>query len=193
MLVLSIMPSPEVLKKAEELKVPLVAEVVWASASGDTPLFHRSFADRESAKAPAWQSCTCLLPTNLSAPGYFVFRANFQTGPGQRKVTRGHVSWGNPCLRTEGGLVPASLEKLKTAENRISHLEGDLAQAQEAVRLAEEKELAARRERDQKVHRIAELHEEILKLENAYAELRDQMPSREEGLGDRVRDLFRKK
>ena len=193
MLVLSVMLSSEALKKAEELKVPLVAEVVWSSASGDTQIFHRSFSGNEAGRASQWQSCTCLLPPILPVPGSIVFRANYQTAAGQKKSTRGHVLWGNPCLRTEGGLVPASFEKLKTAEQKISRLEGELIQAREAAQLAEEKELAARRERDQKVQRIAELHEEILRLEKAYTELRDQMPSREEGLGDRVRDLFRKK
>ncbi|PKO17621.1 hypothetical protein CVU37_09060 [candidate division BRC1 bacterium HGW-BRC1-1] len=193
MLVLSLMPSPEALRTVKELKVPLAAEVVWASASGETPLFFRSFTDSESSRPPQWQSCTCLLPSTLPEQGYLVFRANYLTAAGQKKRTQGHILWGNPCLRTEGGLVPASVERLKSVEARISQLEREVVQARESAGLAEEKELAARRERDQKAQRISELHEEILRLEKAYAELRDHTPNREEGLGDRVRDLFRKK
>ena len=192
-LVLSLKPSRDALKKAEELKVPLVAEVVWACPSGETQIFHRSFEGKETAGGPQWQSCTCLLPSNLPTSGYFVFRSNYQTGREQKKISYGHMLWGNVCLKTEGGWMPASLEKLKSAEKKIASLESELTLAKEAVRLAEEKELAARRERDQKVQRIGELHEEILRLEKANTELRDHTPTREDGLGDRVRDLFRKK
>ena len=168
----------------------MIAEVAWRAEGIEQLLFMRAYSDVEAAAGSHWQACTCALPPGLAPKGDLVFRVRHSDGGAPDK--HAYVLWGMPCLRKEGALVPATMAQLESARRRIGELEASIAELQSQIDEAREASERAKRERDEKVHRVAELHEASIELEKRVEELSRQIAAKEPGMSDKLRGLFRK-
>lgn len=171
----------------------ITAEVLFQKDGEQTPIFSRMITGGDAALVNDWKVYSAACPEEAGA-GEFILRVVHVEGR-----CSAYVFWGMPGLADQDLLLGsnAAVEQMRSQyENQVKLLNEDIAQLRTELQEAQQREAAARLERDEKARRVSELHMKVLELEKRNSEMQVALSQFERlqqaGLGEKFKGMFKK-